>query len=527
MIALVKKHLSFWDIGVLLMCILFVLSKIPFLGLPYFWDEAWVYAPAVFDMYENGPSLSPDSINPELSRGHPILFHFLAVCWMTIFGSSFTVTHSFSVFVAILTIVAVYKLGEELHSKAVGFWAALLFSVQPMFIAQAGFLLPEVLLTLLVVLTTLFYLKRALLGYILTGTAMLLTKETGALVIATLCLVELFEFVRERNFRRKRVLEFLATGSPVFLAFLYFLVQYYQFGWFMFPEHMSMFDMDSETWSRKKKVVFNILFFEQNRNLVIGFALAAGALAWQKSSPFLRILLLMCGLTFFTMNSLDSWLPDWYYYNVFPMVVFLSIILTGREMIKGSSKLHLFVPFVGIVTVAMVLFTSAHFVIDRYLLFLTPLLITACVVLVRLSMNKTVWLFMASMIFLGGMQYHYMNRVDGHRTHMSNMRYVDEIHVMQKGFQYLEENTDYGTNCYAGSFLIHQALVHPVQGYVKQDNTPNCVFNYVAPEVDYALLISFEKSPKLEWLKTDSNFQQVFVESRGIHTAWVYKRIGD
>lgn len=526
MISRLKEHFCFWDFGILLTCFLFVLNKLPYLGLPFFWDEAWVYAPAVFDMLQNGPSLSPDSIDPTLSRGHPILFHFLASAWMTVFGTSFTASHSFSVFVAVLAIIAVYKLGQQLHSKKIGFWAAVLFSVQPLFIAQAGFLLPEVLLTLFVVLSILFYLKRNIIAYAIAGTAMLLTKETGILAIATLCLVELFEFIRERDFSMKRTVEFLATGSPVFFAFLFFLAQYFQFGWFMFPEHVSMFETDPEIWSNKKGIVFNILFFDQKRQIIVGFALAAGALAWQKAPQLLRVLLLMCGLTFLTMTKLESWLPDWYYYNVFPIAIAAATVLLGKEMFQPDKKRHLFIPTVVILVLAMVLFTSSHFVINRYLLFLVPLLIIACVLVVQLSMKRSTWLFTVSMVFLTGMQYHYVNRVDAKESQLGNMTYVNQVHVMQKGFQYLEENTDYSTDCYTGSFLIHQALIYPVQGYVKEENKPACVSHVVSPNVNYVLLVSFEMHSDLEWVKTDPNFLQVYSESKGRHTCWVYKRIG-
>jgi 4-amino-4-deoxy-L-arabinose transferase-like glycosyltransferase len=284
MTTLVKKHLSGWGLGVLLVCVLFAINKIKYLGLPYFWDEAWVYAPAVFDMFQNGPSLSPDSIDPLLSRGHPILFHFLAVCWMTIFGTSFTAVHSFAVFIAILLIVAVYKLGEALAAKSVGFGAAALLAMQPLFIQQAGFLLPEIMLALFVTLTVLFYLKRKMWLYLVAGSAMLLTKETGILVIGMLGLVELFEFVRNREFTIKRLIETLWVGSPVVIAFLYFLAQYMQFGWFMFPEHVSMFETDPEIWLKKREIVFRLFFLEQHRYFIIWVVLAVAAFGMEKGT---------------------------------------------------------------------------------------------------------------------------------------------------------------------------------------------------------------------------------------------------
>jgi 4-amino-4-deoxy-L-arabinose transferase-like glycosyltransferase len=525
MTALVKKHLSGWGLGVLLVCLLFAINKIKYLGLPYFWDEAWVYAPAVFDMFENGPSLRPDSIDPLLSRGHPILFHFLAVCWMTIFGTSFSAVHSFAVFIAILLIMAVYKLGEALASRSVGFWSAALLAMQPIFIQQAGFLLPEIMLALFVTLTVLFYIKRKMWLYLAAGSAMLLTKETGILVIAAICVVELFEFLRQRDFSRDRIIEFLATGSPVILAFLYFLVQYFQFGWFVFPEHVSMFDTDPEIWAGKRDTVFKILFQEQQRHLIIGIALACGSLAWQKGPELLRGLLFICGLTFATLTGLNSWLPDWFFDFAFPVIIGISLILLGREMLKGGPKTHLFIPLVGIIVPTMLVFTASHFVIARYLLFLIPLVILTCVLIIWMSTKRSAWLFNTVVVCLGLVLYHFVNRADNKMNHVGNMHYVDQIHVLQKGIEFLETETGF-SECIAGSFLIQQALMNPVQGYVSEELKPTCVKNYVAPDAEYVMLINCEVDAGLEWVKVDQNFQLVFTADQGIQTTWVYKRIG-
>ncbi|MCB9187078.1 MAG: glycosyltransferase family 39 protein [Flavobacteriales bacterium] len=520
------KYLSMWDVGILLTCVVFVLIKIPFLNLPYFWDEAWVYAPAVFDMYENGPSLSPDSINPDLSRGHPILFHFFAVCWMTLFGTSFTAVHAFSVFMALLLIWATYALGTALANRQVGFWAAVLLAMQPMFIQQAGFLLPEVQLALFVVLTVLFYVKRNVLLFILSGTAMLLTKETGILVIGMLGIVELVDFARERNFSKQRWLEFLSIGMPVALAFCYFLVQRAQFGWFMFPEHISMFETDPQIWEGKRNVVFKSIFAEQQRPILIMTGLAVAALGWNDGPKPLRILYLLCALTFATMNGLNSWLPDWYYYNVFPALILITLIWTGALLYRSETKNHLFIPFVGLITLVMMLFTSAHFVIGRYLLYLVPLLITSIVLTIHLALRKSKWLFSTVFLSLGLLFYHYTNRADADMTHVGNMKYVDQIVVLQEGIDYLRNEVGFDGRCFAGSFLVQNALTVPVQGYVTEQEKPTCVENHIANEIQFVCLVSFEPDAGLEWVKTDANFEQVFAFTQGVHTSWVYKRIG-
>ena len=60
-----------------LFCILigFIILKWDALFLPYFWDEAWVYMPAIRTMAEKGPSILPGSIEADLYTGHPLFFY--------------------------------------------------------------------------------------------------------------------------------------------------------------------------------------------------------------------------------------------------------------------------------------------------------------------------------------------------------------------------------------------------------------------------------------------------------------------
>ncbi|MGL5890546.1 MAG: glycosyltransferase family 39 protein, partial [Bacteroidia bacterium] len=135
-----------------LLCAAFVLIKLPYVDLPYYWDEAWVYAPAVQEMAASGPSLAPDAIPAELTRGHPLLFHFFAAIWVTIFGNTPVAAHSFALFVSLLLLLAVYRTASRVFSPGAGIAAVVLICVQPVFFAQSGLLLPEIMLALFLLL---------------------------------------------------------------------------------------------------------------------------------------------------------------------------------------------------------------------------------------------------------------------------------------------------------------------------------------------------------------------------------------
>src|SRR6185295_19427051 len=70
--------------------------KFPFLSLPFFTDEAWSYAPAVWAMYQSHPCLVPGCIPVDLYRGHPLLFYFISASVAKIFGFTPFVLHLFA-----------------------------------------------------------------------------------------------------------------------------------------------------------------------------------------------------------------------------------------------------------------------------------------------------------------------------------------------------------------------------------------------------------------------------------------------
>ena len=84
-----------------LLIIVFILLKLEAMSLPFFWDEAWSYLPAIREMAEKGPSLLPGSIHTELYRGHPLVFYFLSSIWMKLFGHSLPISHLFPLIIYI------------------------------------------------------------------------------------------------------------------------------------------------------------------------------------------------------------------------------------------------------------------------------------------------------------------------------------------------------------------------------------------------------------------------------------------
>ena len=273
-----------------------ILFKASYLDLPYYWDEAWVYEPAVHAMRESGVSILPSALPPELSRGHPLLFHALATSWSLVFGDSRISLHAFALTTSLLLLLATYRLGAKGFSRAAGLCAALVLAVNEIFLAQSGLLLPEILLALFLVLAATAIVDRSTHRFTLWSTCALLTKESALAPIALLTAWICIEELAERSFR----VGALTRVAPLLVPFLalgaFFSIQRLQHGWFLFPEHVDMI-----SWSRvdimyKGRLGFELLFEDQGmQSLLFAFSVAAPLLKkglswrWRLLIPFLYV----------------------------------------------------------------------------------------------------------------------------------------------------------------------------------------------------------------------------------------------
>src|SRR4051812_46341292 len=93
----------------LLVLLVFICFKIPYLDYPFYIDEAQVYAPGARIMAAHGPSLMPGSLHEEFARGHPLLFYFLCSTWILIFGSSHIAMHAFPLLLSVIFLIVLHE----------------------------------------------------------------------------------------------------------------------------------------------------------------------------------------------------------------------------------------------------------------------------------------------------------------------------------------------------------------------------------------------------------------------------------
>ena len=155
--------------------ILFIAYKVFHLSLSYYWDESWVYAPAVKTMADGIPSLLPGSIDVSLSRGHPLFFHFIYGWWIKVFGTSATALHACSLSITSTLLYLVYYIGKKLFHPWVGVTASLLLLAQSITLSQGAMVLPEIPVALLSILSIYYFIQERYWAFALSATCLLLT----------------------------------------------------------------------------------------------------------------------------------------------------------------------------------------------------------------------------------------------------------------------------------------------------------------------------------------------------------------
>jgi 4-amino-4-deoxy-L-arabinose transferase-like glycosyltransferase len=159
--------------------LLVFLAHLPYFGLPYFWDELGQFVPAALDILHDGAWI-PHSTVP---NAHPPgVMAYLALVWR-LAGYSIQATRLAMLALAAAAVIVTCLLGEEVsRRRAPAILAAAFLLLDPLFYAQsmlAQLDMPAMLFTLLGLL---LFLTNRHAAAAAACTALVLAKETGALL---------------------------------------------------------------------------------------------------------------------------------------------------------------------------------------------------------------------------------------------------------------------------------------------------------------------------------------------------------
>jgi hypothetical protein len=363
-------------ISFLVLLIAFIIWRSQWMSVPFYWDEAWVYTPAVRAMYANGLSLLPDAIDVSLSRGHPLLFHVLATAWAYVFGLGAISLHSFALFVSVALLISVFAVGRDLYGGALGLAMAALVLTHEGFLAQSGILLPELMLALWVLLALHQFLRKRPFGFILFASLALLTKESGLAAIVAFPAWQVVQLFFTKPDERKHHIQWLfLTFIPLLIVATYFGIQYAIFGWVFFPEHIGLLTWDLKDVAYKSRGIFLALFEEQGRIVFTYASTIVCALLWKRGSWGQRVIaavLFVAAIKALWGRWPIPFIPEPLSTLLVLAILFLLFFLDFHR--KGSERTAA-VPLTFLIVISTWAFSALNFYTDRYLLVAVPIIV--------------------------------------------------------------------------------------------------------------------------------------------------------
>jgi 4-amino-4-deoxy-L-arabinose transferase-like glycosyltransferase len=511
-----------WEL-LLTLCI-FTVLKIPALHYPFFSDESWSYAPAVKLMYLHGPSLMPDAINISASRGHPLLFYALAATWMKIFGTSHVAQHAFALCISLLLMITVYEVCMKLFNKRTAVISMLLLPLQVIFSVQSTFLLPEIMIALLALLTLYYYCKEKYLYTFLCCTALMYTKESGmvmGLVLGIHATISLFNKKEPLNCCVKQFLSVFLSGV---LIGVFFLMQKRLNGWYLFPEHTGMITLDWAIFWKKIQYSTEVLFYLDYRFRLFQLLLLLAIIV----SIHLKDIKYATPLTsayliYAVVEDRFSWLPR----KVLMAVMLLSLLYTVYLLIRLSAIkqqatkrfIYLSVCFLA----AYLVFSCVNFFTARYLLcaqvFILILLAAYIDMYISMLYNTIYYLTMACILLTGYYGYKYDWGVRD-----INRGAFDAMEVQENIVRYFENNHLYDKNIFA-PYPDLEHLKKPSTGFLHTDSTFKKVETTIYPNTGYFIFDNADSSEQYTCFKNNHAYHLIYQTRKGPAWAEVYEKV--
>jgi 4-amino-4-deoxy-L-arabinose transferase-like glycosyltransferase len=159
--------------------LLVFLTHLPYFGLPYFWDELGQFVPAALDILRDGAWI-PHSTVP---NAHPPgVMAYLALIW-SIAGYSIRVTRVSMLALAAAAVAGTFFLGRQMsRDRAPAILATVFLLLDPLFYTQSMLAQLDMPAMLFTVLGLLLFLNDRHAAAAAACTALVLAKETGALL---------------------------------------------------------------------------------------------------------------------------------------------------------------------------------------------------------------------------------------------------------------------------------------------------------------------------------------------------------
>jgi 4-amino-4-deoxy-L-arabinose transferase-like glycosyltransferase len=184
-----------------------LLAHLPLVSVPYFWDEAGQFIPASLDLFYSG-EIVPHSTVPNVHP--PGVMLYLAGVWR-LFGYSIVTSRIAMLLIAILACWCVYRLAADFlcPDRTAAVMTLVLLCLSPLYFSQSIMTLLDMPAMALTAIAMLLFLRERMVLASIACVALVMVKETGALLPAVLGIV----LVREHRWKQSAL--FLIPAIPL------------------------------------------------------------------------------------------------------------------------------------------------------------------------------------------------------------------------------------------------------------------------------------------------------------------------
>lgn len=468
--------------------LVFVLCKLPHLNIAFYWDESWVYAPSVMEMYDHGPSLLPDAIPFSYSRGHPLLFQAACAAWMHIFGTDHAAMHSFALFLSVILTTVIYEtIMLRFNQRAAMICLALLLLSHSYFI-ESSLVLNDLMLGLFMLLSVWFYAHEKLLISCIFITLTYYTKESG-FILAPVIAVDIAVSLVRKQYDRKTVWKFCTLIFPLLMAGIFYIIQKKTLGWYLNPGHTNLIDLNIEHTNYNIVRSLRYIFHSDSMNWmwwILGL-LSVVAAALQKKMKYLifTLTLAVIYLLLYVFNYNDAIA---YVFIAYLIITFILFIARKQTSLNPIQKRYLYL--LSLCTVFYIYFCSINFYETRYLF---PAFIFAMMALgllfdhfIRLINPSFFTPVLALIITVGLSTFSVYN---------DELTIITRVQAQQDLVSYMEKNNFYNKRIYVPAYLEYIHLKEYNTGFLtSRKNFINLTQEY-DPNAELMIFDQIEGGP--------------------------------
>jgi 4-amino-4-deoxy-L-arabinose transferase-like glycosyltransferase len=413
----------FFDVAAMMVIIALFIARYTAVHVPYFWDELGVYVPGALHMKDGGTiGLLPANLEPEYSRGHPLLFYFVTASFFQVFGDSLFMGHLFALLCGCVTLFIFYRFSKAIFNPLTALIAVIILAYQPIYYTMSGVIFPEMLLTLFSIVAIWGIVKEKWGMYAVSASLAILVKEPAVVLPATAGLILLLESWQEKDFfTARRWRRFFMAAIPYFVFGLFIVIQKLQHGWYFFPYHVGFMSFGISTVVNGVKRMLLELFVEQGRWL-------------------------------FTI----------------PLIVFLIKSKIWKAQ-GGISRYYMVAVLFVLISLG---FSSVNFYLSRYLLFVYPIVVLAfahSIVTLSSDFLKQLRRNIAIVgVLVLGFVIALREMDNGKFEDTYNMSYVHTVNCVQECVAWLEQQP-WSQQEFGANFPIFQAIEDKRNGYLKKN----------------------------------------------------------